>query len=75
MSNKVQKIAEQIVPFLIVGISIALMIGIFIMLSYVFVWGLIIGSVLWLIFWIKQYFTAKEKPAKPKGRVIEHDDK
>jgi len=72
MDNKLQKLFEQLIPFIILGISIALVVGLFIMLSYVLVWGFIIGGVIWLTVMIKNYFF-KTKPSD-KGRVIEHDE-
>ena len=56
MDNKLQKFFEQLIPFIILGIAIALVVGLFIMLSYVLVWGLIIGGVIWLVAMIKNYF-------------------
>jgi hypothetical protein len=39
------------------------------------VWGLIIGSILWLVALAKQYlFPDKTIVKKEDGRVIEHDD-
>lgn len=82
MSNKFQvpKIIESIVPFVIAGIAIALFIGLLFMFSYVVIWGLMIGGVLWLVAVIKQFLfpstvAKSESMKKTKGRVIEHDDK
>lgn len=82
MSNKFQvpKIMESIVPFIIAGIAIALFIGILFMFSYVVIWGLMIGGILWLVAVIKEFLfpstvTKPESMKKTKGRVIEHDDK
>ena len=75
MKGRLQTALEHVMPFLIIGVAVALFIGLFIMLSYVVVWGLFIGAILWLIFWLKDFFTVKSKTPKSKGRVIEHDDK
>jgi TRAP-type C4-dicarboxylate transport system permease small subunit len=75
MNEKLQRLLENIVPFLMLGIAIALIIGLFIMLSYVLIWGLLIGGILWAISFIKNYFFPRHQPAKTKGRVIEHTDK
>jgi hypothetical protein len=72
MDNKLQKLFEQLIPFIILGISIALVVGLFIMLSYVLVWGFIIGGVIWLTVMIKNYFFKTK--SSDKGRVIEHDE-
>jgi hypothetical protein len=75
MNDKLQKIIENLLPFVIVGIAIALFIGLLFMFFYIAVWGLIIGGVLWLTTLVKQYFFPNNAPKKEEGRVIEHDDK
>ena len=76
MNNKLRTTLEQIVPFLILGIAIALMVGLLVVFSYVVLWGLLLGGILWCITSISRYFTSQPKrPSKEKGRVIEHDDK
>jgi hypothetical protein len=68
----------QLLPFLFLGVAFALLIGIFIMLSYVLFWGLIIGVVLWIVARIKlalmHHKTQPTKPISKTGRIIEHDD-
>lgn len=76
MNDKLKPILENLATFLLLGVALALVIGLFIMLSYVLVWGLLIGGVLWLISLIYGYFLVdKEKLSSSKGRIIEHDDK
>ncbi|KTD07404.1 hypothetical protein [Legionella jamestowniensis] len=76
MNEKIEHLIQQLVPFLIAGIAIALVIGLFIMFSYVLVWGLIIGAILWVASFIKNLlFSSKEIENPKKGRVIEHNDK
>jgi len=75
MNNKLQQLLETIVPFLVLGVAIALFVGLLFMFSYVLVWGLLIGGILWLIAFVKQYLFPSEVPTKTQGRVIEHDDK
>ncbi|HHT0592490.1 TPA: hypothetical protein ACTXXA_000351 [Legionella anisa] len=74
------KIFENLVPFLVAGVAIALFFGLLFMFSYVLVWGLLIGGILWLGATIKQYLfpsksTQTEEINKSQGRIIEHDDK
>ncbi|MCE0722421.1 MULTISPECIES: hypothetical protein [Legionella] len=74
------KIFENLVPFLVAGVAIALFFGLLFMFSYVLVWGLLIGGILWLVATIKQYLfpshsTKTEEINKSQGRIIEHDDK
>lgn len=83
MSNKIQvpKIFENLVPFIIAGIAIALFIGLLFMFSYVVIWGLVIGGALWLLSVVKELIfpSPATKNAvttkKNQGRIIEHDDK
>jgi 5-bromo-4-chloroindolyl phosphate hydrolysis protein len=74
------KIFENVVPFIVAGFAIALLIGLLFMFSYVLVWGIIIGAVLWVAATMKQYLfpkpaTKKEVFKQSEGRIIEHDDK
>jgi uncharacterized Tic20 family protein len=72
------KILEAILPYLYLGITIALMIGFLIILSYVFIWGILIGFIIYIGVFIKERFFSKNKTVtnkkKHKGRVIDHDD-
>ena len=75
MNNKIKQVFEQLLPFIVLGMSIALVIGLFIMLSYVLVWGVILGAGLWIAVMIKNYLFPSYAPKKSEGRIIEHDDK
>ncbi|GGI88819.1 hypothetical protein [Legionella impletisoli] len=75
MDKKFQNILEQLIPFIILGIGIALAIGLLIMFSYVLVWGIVIGGVIWLVYFVKSYFFPDKAASKKNGRIIEHDDK
>lgn len=71
-----KKILESLVPFILLGIAIAVAISLLFMFFSVAIWGLAIGGILWLIALAKQYFfppTSLSK--KEQGRIIEHDDK
>lgn len=74
MNNKIQGILGQLLPFIVFGIAIALLIGLFIMISYVLVWGLIFGGIFWIAFVIKTFLFPSQKAKKNSGRVIEHKD-
>lgn len=77
MNEKLQRLFENLIPFLMLGIAIALIIGLFIMFSYVLFWGLLIGGVLWIVSSIKIYFfpsRSNKTPVETKGRIIEHDE-
>lgn len=77
MNDNIKRLFENLIPFILLGVAIALVIGLFIMLSYVLVWGLIIGGIMWLGSFIYGYlFPDKTKlPPSSEGRIIEHDDK
>lgn len=76
MNDKLEKIIENLAPFVIAGVAIALFIGLLFMFFYIAVWGLVIGGVLWLAAFVKQYlFPTKNAPKKEEGRIIEHDNK
>lgn len=73
----IKKILESLVPFIVVGVAIALCIGLLLMFFSVAIWGLVIGGVLWLAALAKQYFFPSQPPTaakKEEGRIIEHDD-
>lgn len=74
MNNKFKQMLEQLPTFIILGIAVAMIIGLFIMLSYVLVWGLLLGAIIWLVVMIKNYFFPAPLQGKHEGRVIEHDD-
>ena len=75
MNNKLKLMLELLPTFMMVGIAIALIIGLFIMLSYVVVWGLILGGILWVGVLIKNYLFPSATLRKNEGRIIEHHDK
>lgn len=75
MKITVQEIVEQFVPYVIIGVGIALVVGLFIVLSHVFLWGLVLGAILWIGITIKNYILPSASSANKKGRVIEHNDK
>lgn len=75
MSQPLKHFFQQLPPFILIGIAIALAVGIFIVFSYVLVWGLVIGGILWGINSLVQYFQrqTQPEPRRTKGRVIDHD--
>lgn len=83
MKRQFKDLFNQLPPFVLLGISIVLAIGIFLIFSYVLVWGLVIGGVLWGMSLLIQYIRElsdppskkKRKKNTKKGRIIEHDNK
>lgn len=74
MNNSLKQALEGLVPFVLLGIAVSLVIGLFIMFSYVLIWGLFIGGVLWLTSLIKNYFFPAKTDNSELGRIIEHKD-
>lgn len=75
MSNKMNEIFQKMTPYLIIGIVIAMLVGLLIMFSYLFLWGILIGAILWLVAVIKSYFFPSKPSSENDGRIIEHNDK
>ena len=74
MDDKLQRLFQQLIPFIVVGIGIALAIGLLIMFSYALMWGILIGFIIWLIALIKQtLFPSKNNTQNDDGRIIEHE--
>lgn len=78
MNDKIERIFANLIPFIILGIVIALVVGLFIMFSYVVMWGILIGAILWAVYSIKHWLFSSsntiKKSIKTKGRIIQHDD-
>ncbi|KTC72415.1 hypothetical protein Lbir_1190 [Legionella birminghamensis] len=74
MNEKFQQLFQTLIPFLLLGIAISLLVGLFIMFSYVLVWGILIGGTLWIFATIKRLLFPSKKVVKTSGRIIEHKD-
>ncbi len=74
MNTKIKELFEQLLPFIVLGVAIALIIGLFIMVSYVLIWGLVLGGIIWIGMVVKNFLFPSEAPEKKEGRVIEHKD-
>ncbi len=65
---------QSIGPCLLLGVAIACTIGIFILFSYVLLWGILIGMILWMIALIRRHLFSKNTPSNhEQGRVIDHE--
>ena len=80
MPPSIKQFLQQLPPFILIGISIALGVGIFIVFSYVLIWGILIGAILWGANLLVQYLKSKNiipntnNPKKSsRGRIIDHD--
>ncbi|KTD64660.1 hypothetical protein [Legionella spiritensis] len=74
MNDNLKKMFENLIPFLLLGIAVALLVGLFIMFSYVLIWGIIIGGILWAVSIVKEYVFPSKSKKNTQGRVIEHED-
>jgi hypothetical protein len=79
MNTKFLRIFEQFLPFIAIGIAIALVLGLFLFLIHVFIWGLVIGMIIWFATLIKTIFFSRQptspvkKTRKKSSRIIEHE--
>jgi hypothetical protein len=68
----------KIAPFFVLGITIFIFIIGIIILSYILIFGALIGLVLFVIKWIRDKLSSKSvderKKVSKSGRVIDHDD-
>lgn len=76
MNKKISegKFVEAILPYLILGISIAVAVSLIVIFFYLFMWGVIIGFVLWAIMVIKEkFFPTADKNHSHKVLHVEED--
>ena len=69
MNKKLQQLFEHIMPFIMIGMAMALLIGLLFVFSYVLVWGFLIGGLLWIITAAKQYLFPNDTSRKEEGRI------
>lgn len=73
-----QRLLNQLVPFILAGIAlVAFAFGI-VLLAYLFLFGAILGFILFIISWIRNRFfppkTITRDTRKKSGRIIDSDD-
>ena len=68
MKINIQKTLDEILPWLIIGLGVSLFIGLLMVLSYVFIWGLVIGALLWVGFRVKLAWSKQNS----QSSTIEH---
>ncbi len=73
-SRMARQVLQGIGPCLLLGVAIAGTIGLFILFSYVLLWGMLIGTILWVSALIHRAIFSKQSPHKNQpGRVIDHE--
>lgn len=71
------RLLRQIIPFIVIGIVIVTIIFGMMLLAYIFLFGAILGLILFIIRWIRDKFFSSHKitkRGKKPGRVIDSDD-
>lgn len=74
-----QSFLSKIIPFIFLGIMIVLLVAGIIVLSYLLIFGAIVGLVLFTFAWIKDRFFKKKTDIltaskSRRGRTIDHRD-
>lgn len=72
-----QRFINQLIPFLLIGIAIVAFAFGIMLLAYLFLFGAIVGFVLFGINWLREkFFPTKTitKAEKKQGRIIDTDD-
>lgn len=73
-----QRLFQQLVPFIMIGIAIVAFVFGIVLLAYLFLFGAVVGLVLFVISWVRdKFFPPKTitKAKKPRaGRIIDSDD-
>jgi len=74
-------ILSRILPFLFFGMFIVVLVVGLVLLSYLLIFGAIVGLFLFALAWIRDKFFAPkdvvpyQKPQKGTGRTFDHDEK
>lgn len=72
-----QRFLNQLIPFLLIGIAIVAFAFGIMLLAYLFLFGAIIGFILFLVSWLRAKLFPKKtitQPKKKSGRIIDSDD-
>ena len=73
-SRIIRQALQGIGPCLLLGVAIACTVGLLVVFSYVLLWGMLIGMILWLIALVRRSIFSKKTPFKNQpGRVIDHE--
>lgn len=64
----------RLIPFVMLGIAIVAFLFGLMLLTYLFVFGAIVGLALFGITWLKEKFFSPKKQLVKRGRTIDHKD-
>lgn len=70
------KLFPRIMPFIMIGIALVAFLFGLILLTYLFVFGAIVGLVLYVITWVREKFFSPKVSSNQvvkRGRTIDHD--
>lgn len=74
------RLLQQLLPFLFLGMIIVMLIAGIVLLSYLLIFGALVGVVLYVVALIRdKFFSSKDLTVRSKrqnktGRTIDHDD-
>jgi len=66
----------RIMPYIGLGLFIVLLVAAIIFLSYLFIFGAIVGLILFVIAWVRAKLGNKQSPAVQahQGKIYDHDE-
>ena len=75
--NVLNRIMNMLAPFVAMGVFLVLLIVGLVVVSYLLIWGALIGLILFAIAYVRSLFTKnRQAPVQDttQGRVYEHDE-
>lgn len=67
-----QNFFARLIPFVLLGMAIVAFAFGLLLLTYLLIFGALVGLALFAISWIRDKFFAKKQLTKSRGRTIEH---
>jgi len=78
MKKTISQLIAMFIPFFIIGIFCVMLVAGLFVVSYLFIWGAILGVILYAVAWIYTALFKKQPPKEEisarKPRVYEHKD-
>ncbi len=72
-----QRLLNRLLPFLLIGMVVVMLTFGMLLFAYLFLFGAIVGGILFIIAWLKQKLFPSKKITpfnKKSGRIIDTDD-
>jgi len=73
----IKRFLNQLIPFILIGIALAAFAFGIMLLAYLFLFGAMVGFILFIVAWIREKFFLKKtitKTKKTTGRIIDSND-